>query len=91
MRFALIIDEAHSSQSGESTKSLKAVLSPGSLEDAEREESAAETPEEEINSAILAEMEKRGPLRLRHCPYRMRERARGQSDSWSASDRLRIL
>ena len=27
-RFALIIDEAHSSQSGESTKSLKAVLSP---------------------------------------------------------------
>ena len=28
-RFALIVDEAHSSQSGESTKSLKAVLSPG--------------------------------------------------------------
>ena len=62
-RFALIIDEAHSSQSGESTKSLKAVLSPGSLEEAEREESAAETPEEEIDNTILAEMEKRGPLR----------------------------
>ena len=61
-RFALIVDEAHSSQSGESTKSLKAVLSPASLEDAEREESGAETPEEVLESAILAEMEKRGPL-----------------------------
>ena len=35
-RFALIVDEAHSSQSGESTKSLKAVLASGSLEDADR-------------------------------------------------------
>ena len=61
-RFALIVDEAHSSQSGESTKSLKAVLSPASLEDAEREESGAETPEEALENAILAEMEKRGPL-----------------------------
>ena len=34
-RFALIVDEAHSSQSGESTKSLKAVLASGSLEEAE--------------------------------------------------------
>ena len=31
-RFAVIVDEAHSSQSGESTKSLKAVLAAGSLE-----------------------------------------------------------
>ena len=61
-RFALIVDEAHSSQSGESTKSLKAVLSPASLEDAESEESGAEIPEEVLESAILAEMEKRGPL-----------------------------
>ena len=38
-RFAVIVDEAHSSQSGESTKSLKAVLASGSLEEAEREES----------------------------------------------------
>ena len=43
-RFALIVDEAHSSQSGESTKSLKAVLAPASLEEAESEESDAETP-----------------------------------------------
>ena len=61
-RFALIVDEAHSSQSGESTKSLKAVLSSASLDDAESEESAAETPEEELENAILAEMERRGRL-----------------------------
>ncbi|MGH9380699.1 MAG: RNA-binding domain-containing protein [Thermoanaerobaculia bacterium] len=61
-RFALIVDEAHSSQSGESTKSLKAVLSSGSLEEAEAEETGAATPEEELESTILAEMEKRGRL-----------------------------
>ena len=61
-RFALIIDEAHSSQSGESTKSLKAVLSPASLEAAEQEEAAAQTPEEELENTILAEMEQRGRL-----------------------------
>ncbi len=61
-RFAVIVDEAHSSQSGESTKSLKAVLASGSLEEAEREEAKAETPEEELESTILAEMEKRGRL-----------------------------
>jgi type I restriction enzyme, R subunit len=61
-RFAVIVDEAHSSQTGESTKSLKAVLASGSLEEAEREEAEAETPEEELESTILAEMEKRGRL-----------------------------
>ncbi|MDE0028095.1 MAG: putative DNA binding domain-containing protein [Deltaproteobacteria bacterium] len=61
-RFGLIVDEAHSSQSGESTKSLKAVLSPASLEEAESEEAGAETPEEEIENTILAEMEKRGRM-----------------------------
>ena len=61
-RFALIVDEAHSSQSGESTKSLKAVLASTSLEGAEEEESEAATPEEEIENAILAEMELRGSL-----------------------------
>jgi type I restriction enzyme, R subunit len=61
-RFAVIVDEAHSSQSGESTKSLKAVLASGSLEEAEAEEGAAETPEEELENIILAEMEKRGRL-----------------------------
>ena len=61
-RFALIVDEAHSSQSGESTKSLKAVLAPGSLEQAEADEADASTPGEELENAILAEMEKRGRL-----------------------------
>lgn len=61
-RFALIVDEAHSSQSGESTKSLKAVLSASSLDEAESEEAEAATPEEELESMVLAEMEKRGPL-----------------------------
>lgn len=61
-RFAVIVDEAHSSQSGESTKSLKAVLAARSLEDAEREDAGAKTPEEELESAILAEMEQRGRL-----------------------------
>jgi type I restriction enzyme R subunit len=61
-RFALIVDEAHSSQSGESTKSLKAVLASRSLEEAEAEEAAAATPEEELEATILAEMERRGRL-----------------------------
>jgi len=61
-RFAVIVDEAHSSQSGESSKSLKAALAAGSLEEAEREEAEAATPEEELENTILAEMEKRGRL-----------------------------
>ncbi len=61
-RFAVIVDEAHSSQSGESTKSLKSVLASSSLEEAEEQEAGAETPEEELESTILAEMEKRGRL-----------------------------
>jgi type I restriction enzyme R subunit len=61
-RFAVIVDEAHSSQSGESTKSLKAVLASGSLEQAESEEAGAATPEEELESAIVAEITRRGRL-----------------------------
>ena len=61
-RFAVIVDEAHSSQSGESSKSLKAVLAAGSLEAAEEEEAGIATPEEELEATVLAEMEKRGPL-----------------------------
>ena len=61
-RFAVIVDEAHSSQSGESTKSLKAVLAAGSLEDAEREEAGARTPEEELDDRVLDEIRSRGRL-----------------------------
>ena len=56
--FALVVDEAHSSQTGESSKSVKEVL--GSLEEAERTEANTETPDEELERTVLAEMEKRG-------------------------------
>lgn len=61
-RFAVIVDEAHSSQSGESTKSLKAVLATDSLEEAAKEEAKAETPEEELEDIVENEMRARGRL-----------------------------
>lgn len=57
--FAVIVDEAHSSQTGESTKSLKSVLADGSLEEAEREEGEKE---EDLEDRIAAEMRERGRL-----------------------------
>ncbi len=57
-RFAIIIDEAHSSQGGEGRFKLNAVLAAKSLEEAEREESEAEDSEDAIN----AQMRKRGHL-----------------------------
>jgi type I restriction enzyme R subunit len=61
-RFAVIVDEAHSSQSSESRKPLNEVLSVASLEEAEAQESGAETPEEELDDIVLAEAERRGQL-----------------------------
>lgn len=58
-RFAVVVDEAHSSQSGESTKSLKAVLATTSLEEAEAEEGGEE---EDLEDRIVAEMKRRGKL-----------------------------
>ena len=55
-RFAVIVDEAHSSQSGESTKSLKAVL--GDLEQAERENEREQ--EDDVEDRVVAEIQKRG-------------------------------
>ncbi len=57
-RFAVIVDEAHSSQTGESTKSLKAVLAGGNVESVEE----VEEEEEDIEDRIVAEMKKRGHL-----------------------------
>lgn len=48
--FAVIVDEAHSSQSGESTKALKQTLSK--LEDAEAEDEANTTPDAEEQFAL---------------------------------------
>jgi type I restriction enzyme R subunit len=56
-RFAIIIDEAHSSQSGESVKSLKAVLQTSDLDEAEAEEGDADPPDYE--DMIVEEMRKR--------------------------------
>lgn len=58
-RFAVIIDEAHSSQTGESTRKLNAVLAAGNLEEAEQEDSVEE---EDLEDRIVAEMKKRGQL-----------------------------
>ena len=61
-RFALIVDEAHSSQSGEGTQGLKSVLAVRSLEEAESEEAGDVSPEEELDNTALAELEKRKHL-----------------------------
>jgi type I restriction enzyme R subunit len=58
-RFAVIIDEAHSSTSGEQTKDLKKVLSVSSLDEAEEEE--AEEPKD-LEDRIVEEMKSRGPV-----------------------------
>ncbi|MDD4254080.1 MAG: DEAD/DEAH box helicase family protein [Methanofollis sp.] len=51
-RFAVIIDEAHSSQSGRSARSVKEVLSPASLQDAETEDTEDEDSEDAINTTV---------------------------------------
>lgn len=61
-RFAVIVDEAHSSQSGESSKSLKEVLTAVDLDTAEQEESGAATVEEELEERVLEEIRSRGQL-----------------------------
>jgi type I restriction enzyme R subunit len=55
-RFAVIIDEAHSSQTGERRKSLQQVLATSSLEEAERMDYE---PEDDLQERILAEIKKR--------------------------------
>ena len=61
-RFAVVIDEAHSSQTGESTRSMKEVLDVSDLEKAEDEEKAEGDDEDAINAAIEAQMKQRGQL-----------------------------
>jgi type I restriction enzyme R subunit len=58
-KFAVIIDEAHSSQSGESTKSLKEVLSAKSLAEAEKQDAGVE---DDLEDRIVAEIKSRGRL-----------------------------
>lgn len=55
--FAVIIDEAHSSQTGEYRKHLNDTLSVSSLEEAEE---ADETEDDDLEDKIAAEIQKRG-------------------------------
>lgn len=59
-RFGVIVDEAHSSQSGESTKPLKAILATSDLGEAEREDNEATSQEDDVDNLALAEAVKRG-------------------------------
>ena len=59
-RFALIVDEAHSSQSGEGAQGLRDVLAASSLEAAEVEDAGAGTQEEDgLDNPALAQMARR--------------------------------
>ncbi len=57
-RFALIIGEAHSSQTGEASRSLRKVLSAQSLEEAEAEDEH----EEDLDDRIVDHIRQRGRL-----------------------------
>lgn len=58
-KYAVIIDEAHSSQGGEATKKMKEVLAAKSLEEAEHEEKESWL-EEDAEDEIRKSMEARG-------------------------------
>lgn len=57
--YAVIVDEAHSSQGGEGARQLKEVLGAKTLEEAEKEE--AESAEETSEDRLLKVMASRGP------------------------------
>ncbi|MGH7647742.1 MAG: RNA-binding domain-containing protein [Gemmatimonadaceae bacterium] len=61
-RFAVIVDEAHSSQSGERTKPLKAILAARDLAEAERDDSEGEASGDDVDNMALAEAVKRGHI-----------------------------
>ena len=59
-RFALIVDEAHSSQAGEGAQGPRDVLAASSLEEAEAEDAGAQSSEkDELDNAALAQMARR--------------------------------
>jgi type I restriction enzyme R subunit len=53
-RYALIVDEAHSSQTGEAARHMKEVLAAKSLEEAEQEEGDAEVASEDQLLKVMA-------------------------------------
>ena len=56
-RFAVIVDEAHSSQTWESAKSLKQVLAVGTLDEAEKEDTV---DLDDVEDLVLKELRSRG-------------------------------
>lgn len=59
--YAVIIDEAHSSQGGEASKKMKEVLATQSLEEAEQEENTDDpTAEDAVNDAVEKSAQARG-------------------------------
>lgn len=61
-RFAVIIDEAHSSQTGEAAREMKGVLAVSSFEEAEKLDAEEPDDQDTINQVIEAEMKKSGRL-----------------------------
>jgi len=66
-KFAVVIDEAHSSQSGEGKDAIKKVLSFGNLGVAEQSEPQEPDEEDEINSVVTAQQQQKG--RSPHISY----------------------
>jgi type I restriction enzyme R subunit len=58
--FAIIVDEAHSSQTGESANALKEVLAAKSLEEAEKLQEQLETAQDDVEEEIIRTLSKRG-------------------------------
>jgi len=60
-KFALIVDEAHSSQSGEGSKAVRKALHANDLDDAARQDDDSREPDEEdvVNKLALAEQKAR--------------------------------
>ena len=59
-KYAIIIDEAHSSQTGKSAGALKEVLSAKSLEEVAETDRTAEENQEDVEQEILSTILKRG-------------------------------
>jgi type I restriction enzyme R subunit len=61
-RFAVLIDEAHSSQSGERSGLMKKALTALSLEEAEKEESEEQEKQGDLEDRIAQDMQRRGNI-----------------------------
>ena len=61
--FALIVDEAHSSQSGKAADAVKQVLAAPTLEEAEKLQAQLDATADDAEEEILKELARRGPQR----------------------------